>query len=117
MNEESVTETVAGETGETMDYIYISPKGCRFTSLKLALAHAKKHQPLLEGLPREAHATFNAPNSTSVEFTSNHEDYVRRGQDSLLSQVPAFNYNIWVYTAAKMTKKDLRAERHLDFSV
>ena len=82
LNLESVAEIVDRETGETSDYIYISPNGCRFTSLKVALKYAGK-QMHLDQLPQDVHTTFNAPNSTSVEFTCNQAYYMHRGLEGL----------------------------------
>ena len=65
-------------------------------------------------LTQGAFATFNAPTSTAVQFTSNHENYMHRDRDGLLSQLPAFIYNIWVFAAKKMTLADPRAFHHVD---
>ena len=40
-NTQSMADTLLAETGETHEYVYISPKGTRFLSLKAALAHVR----------------------------------------------------------------------------
>ena len=72
LNSKSIAETVEAETGGRNEYVYISPKGCRFPSLKAALAYAKK-QRLVEALPQDL-ASAPSVTTTTVEFTSNHED-------------------------------------------
>ena len=99
------------ETGESDQYVYISPKGCRFTSLKAACAHASK-EPLLDTLPQESSPP--AVTATTVEFTSNHEDYMHRGMDNILGELPSYIYNMWVYKATKLTASDRHALHHLD---
>ena len=106
-NMKSVAQIVQGETGESMEYVFVSPKGCRFTSLKEALKHAQK-QTSMDQLPQGAHTIFNAPNSTSVEFTSNHEDYMHRDLAGLFSQLPAFIYNMWIFKT-----KNCRNRQHI----
>ena len=113
-NLEKVNEIIKEETGEAMDYIYISPKGLRFTSLQQALKYAQKQEPLLDHLPADGPTTFNAPNTATVQFTSNHEDYMHRGHDNLLAEMPPYIYNMWVYSGKKMTGKDPRANSHVD---
>ena len=49
LNTQSLQETLERESEETMEYVYISPKGVRFTSLKLALRFGEVvSQPLLD---------------------------------------------------------------------
>ena len=53
LNTKSMADTLQAETGETQEYVYISPEGSRFLSLKAALAHADK-QPLMDTLPQDS---------------------------------------------------------------
>ena len=66
LNTKSTADTLQAETGVTEKYVYISPKGCRFASLKAALVHAGK-QPLLDTLPLDSPPP--AVTATTVEFT------------------------------------------------
>ena len=52
-----------------------------------------------------------------MEFTSNHEDYMHRGAEAFLHSMPACLYNMWVYTANKLTEKDTRRDHFVDGSV
>ena len=110
-NTKSMADTVQAETGETDAYVYISPKGCRFTSLKAALAHAHK-QSLLDAVPADSPAP--PVSATTVEFTSNHEDYMHRGMEDIFAELPAYVYNMWVYKATKLTAANRHALHHLD---
>ena len=110
-NTKSIAELVQAETGENQNYVYISPKGSRFLSLKAALAHADK-QPLLDTQPQDSPPP--PVNATTVEFTSNHEDYMHRGMEDGLAQLPAYIYNMWVYKVTKMTATNRHALHHLD---
>ena len=105
LNTKSMADTLQAETGETQEYVYISPKGSRFLSLKAALAHADK-QPLLDTLPQDSPPP--PVTATTVEFTSNHEDYMHRGMEDMLAELPVYVYNMWVYKATKLTA----ANRH-----
>ena len=111
LNTKSMADALQAETGVTNEYVYISPKGCRFVSLKVALAHAGK-QPLLDTLPQDS-STATAT-ATTVEFTSNHEDYMHRGMDHILAGLPEYIYNMWVYKATKLTSGNRHAHHHLD---
>jgi hypothetical protein len=111
LNTKSMAETVQAETGESNEYLYISPKGCRFTSLKAALVHAGK-QTLLDDLPKDSPPP--SVSATTVEFTSNHEDYMHRGMGDILAELPAYIYNIWVYKNSKLTSANRHALHHLD---
>ena len=97
---QSVVNVVASEEGEDAGFIYISPKGSRFTSLEEALKHASKDL-VRNLLPAGMHETFNAPNLTTMQFTSNHKDYMHRGLNVLFATLPAYIYNIWVYRDQK----------------
>ena len=66
LNTKSIADIVQADTGESDQYVYISPKGCRFTSLKAACAHAGK-EPLLDTLPQESPPPTVI--ATAVEFT------------------------------------------------
>ena len=111
LNTKSIADTVQAETGESDQYVYISPKGCRFASSKAACAHAGK-EPLLDTLPQDS----SAPpiTATTVEFTSNHEDYMHRGMEDMLAELPVYVYNMWVYKATKLTAANRCAQYHLD---
>ena len=108
-NTKSIADTVQAETGESDQYVYISPKGCRFSSLKAACAHAGK-EPLLDTLPQDSPPP--TVTATTVEFTSNHEDYMHRGMDNILGELPSYIYNMWVYKATKLTASDRHALHH-----
>ena len=110
LNTKSMADTLQAETGETHEYVYISPKGTRFLSLKAALAHADK-LPLLETLPQDPPPSVTA---TTVEFTSNHEDYMHRGMEDILAELPVYVYNMWVYKATKLTAAHRHALHHVD---
>ena len=88
-----MADTLQAETGETHEYVYISPKGSRFLSLKAALAHADK-QPLLDTLPQDSPPP--PVTGTTVEFASNHEDYMHRGMEDLFAELPCYVHNMWV---------------------
>ena len=110
-NTKSIADTLQEETGENQQYIYSSPKGCRFLALKAALAHAGK-QLVLNRLPQ-----VPAPqcvSATTVEFTSNHGDYMHRGLDVLFADSPCYVYNMWVYRATKLLETNRHADHHLD---
>ena len=111
LNTKSMADTLQAETGETHEYVYISPKGSRFLSLKAALAHADK-QPLLDTLPQDSPPP--PVTATTVEFTSNHEDYMHRGMEDMLAELPVYVYNMWVYKATKLTAANRHALHHLD---
>ena len=99
-NTKSMADTLQAETGETHEYVCISPKGARILSLKAALAHADK-EPLLDTLPQDL---LPPPvTATTVEFTSNHEDYMHRGMEDIIAELPVYVYNMWVYKVAKLT--------------
>ena len=110
-NTKSIADTLQEETGENQQYIYISPKGCRFLALKAALAHAGK-QLVLNRLPQDP-APQCAP-ATTEEFTSNHGDYMHRGLDVLFADLPCYVYNMWVYKATKLLETNRHADHHLD---
>ena len=110
LNTKSMADTLQAETGETHEYVYISPKGSRFIALKAALAHADK-QPLLDTLPQDSPPP--PVTATTVEFTSNHEDYMHRGMKDMLAELLAYVYNRWVYKAAKRTASNRHALHHL----
>ena len=107
-NTKSMADTLQAETGETHEYVYISPKGIRFLSLKAALAHADK-QPLLDTLPQDSPPP--PVTATTVEFTSNHEDYMHRGMEDMLAELPVYVYNMWVYKAVSYTHLTLPTKR------
>ena len=111
LNTKSMADTLQAETGETHEYVYISPKGSRFLSLKAAVAHADK-QPLLDTLPQDSPPPPGT--ATTVEFTSNHEDYMHRGMEDILAELPVYIYNMWVYKATKLTAANRHALHHLD---
>ncbi len=111
LNPKSMAYTLQAETGETHEYVYISPKGSRFLSLKAALAHADK-QPLLDTLPQDSPPP--PVTATTVEFTSNHEDYMHRGMADILAELPVYAYNMWVYKVKKLTAGNRHALHHLD---
>ena len=105
LSTKSMADTQQAETGETREYVYISPKEVRFLSLKVALADADK-QPLLHSLPQDSPPP--PVTATTAEFTSNHEDYMHRGMEDMLEELPVYVYNTWVYKATKLTA----ANRH-----
>ena len=111
LNTKSMADTLQAETGETHKYVCISPQGSRFLSLKAALAHADK-QPLLDTLPQDSPPP--PVTATPVEFTSNHEDYMHRGMEDMLAELPAYVYNMWAYKATKLTAANRHALHHLD---
>ena len=110
-NTKSMADTLQAETGESQEYVYISPKGSRFLSLKAALAHVDK-EPLLDTLPQDS--SLPPVTATTVEFTSNHEDYMHRNMEDILAELPAYVYNMWVYKATKLTSANRHAFHHLD---
>ena len=65
LNTKSMADNLQAETGETHEYVYISPKGLRFLLLKAALAHADK-QHLLDPLPQDSPPP--PVTATAVEF-------------------------------------------------
>ena len=111
LNTKSMADTLQAATVETHTYVCISPKGSRFRSLKAVVAHANK-QSLLDTLPQDSPPP--PVTATTVEFTSNHEDYMHRGTEDLLAQLPAYIYNMWVYKVTKMTATNRHALHHLD---
>lgn len=110
-------QPLASEIEDMDGHIYISPQGCRFTSLAAALQHAKKRGSM-DHLASRAHTLkhegLDASNSVTVQFTSNHEDYMHRCQSDLLAPLPAYVYNMWVYTANKKTDQDPHRDMYLD---
>ena len=91
LNTKSMADTLQAETGETNEYVYISPKGCRFASLKAAIAHADK-QPLLGTLPQDSPPP--PVTATAAEFTSNHEDYMHSVMDDMHAELPVYVYSM-----------------------
>ena len=133
-NMSSIAAAVEAETGDNNQYVYISPEHQVFPSIRSALksvtrtkdweqlANDERTTGLTETLNNEGLQSHESQTSEShgeqravtIEFTSNHDDYMHRGLDSLLASLPAYVYNIWVYTAKKMTEKDPRAWHHID---
>ena len=77
--------------------------------MKDALRYARKDQALLE---EGAAGNTSSPvgNTTTVDFTSCHEAYMHRSLDGdIVSQLPLYIYNMWVYTANRFTANDPRA--------
>ncbi len=106
-----MADTLQTETGETHEYVYISPKGSIFLSLKATLAHAG-NQHLLDTLPQDSPPP--PVTAATVEFTSNHEDYMHRGMEYMLAELPAYVYNMWVFQAPKLTAANRHALHHAD---
>ena len=100
---------VAQETGEDQQFIYISPSGQRFTSLQQALQYAQNDK-LRNRLNSEMQAlqmeSFDHNSNIHVQFTSNHEDYMHRGNHPVMQALPAYVYNMWVYGARKQSSQD-----------
>ena len=68
VNMQSAARAAAAEADDPTDYLYISPKGCRFTSLREALKHAKTFMHcLLAPAPRSTR--HPAPPSSSPATT------------------------------------------------
>ena len=78
---------VEAETGEDHSYVYISPGGMRFTSLQQALQYAQndKLRNRLATEMKEIHSdSFDQNSNIHVQFTSNHEDYMHRGDHPIM---------------------------------
>ena len=113
-NMQSAAKTMEKETGENNKYVFISPKGARFTSSKEALTYARKYQTQVE----EGNCgSIPSPvaNSTTVDLTSSHEAYMHRSlNNEIVSQLPLYIYTMWIYTANKLTGEDPRAYHLLE---
>lgn len=105
--------TNASETEGIEDYIYISPKGVRFASLKAALQHAGR-QRFREGLEKESkflkQTAFDENTSMTIQITSNWEDYLHRDLAGLFGALPWYVYCMWVYPVLKKTQDDALAQ-------
>ena len=124
-NMTSIAAAVEAETGHNNKYVFISPRSQVFTNIKTALKHASKtkdlHHLANDPKTKDLAETFNnegqqrhETSTHTFEFTSNHDDYVYRGLQSLLVPLPAYVYNMWVYTTKKMTENDPRAWHYVD---
>ena len=72
---------------EDHSYVYISPGGMRFTSLQQALQYAQndKLRNRLATEMKEIHSdSFDQNSNIHVQFTSNHEDYMHRGDHPIM---------------------------------
>jgi len=112
-NMASVAQTVENESGEKMNYIFISPKGLRFTSLKEALKYANKQASLFGDTGGLSNPPL-AASSTTVKFTGSHETYMQRNVDGLFADLPLYIYNMWVYTANKFHEQDTRRDHFVE---
>ena len=86
-NAAATLEHVEAETGEDHRYIYISPGGLCFTSLQQALQYAQndKLRNRLAADMREIQSdSFDQNSNIHVQFTSNHEDYMHRGEHVIM---------------------------------
>ena len=108
-NAAATVAVVEEETGEDLQFIYISPGGQRFTSLQQALQYAQNDK-LRNRLNAEMQAlqteSFDHNSNIHVQFTSNHEDYMHRGGHPIMQALPAYVYNMWVYGARKQSSQD-----------
>jgi len=50
--------------------------------------------------------SFDRNSNIHVQFTSNHQDYMRRGSHPVMQALPAYVYNMWVYGARKQSSQD-----------
>ena len=50
-----------------------------------------------------------------VQFTSNHEDYMHRGSHPVMTALPAYVYNMWVYGARKQSSQDPLGDYAISF--
>ena len=86
-NAAATMEQVEQETGEDHGYIYISPGGQRFTSLQQALQYAQNDK-LRNRMAADMKAlqidSFDHNSNIHVQFTSNHEDYMHRGEHPIM---------------------------------
>ena len=86
-NAAATMEQVEQETGEDHGYIYISPGGQRFTSLQQALQYAQNDK-LRNRMAADMKAvqidSFDHNSNIQVQFTSNHEDYMHRGEHPIM---------------------------------
>ena len=86
-NAAATMEQVEQETGEDHGYIYISPGGQRFTSLQQALQYAQNDK-LRNRTAADMKAvqidSFDHNSNIHVQFTSNHEDYMHRGEHPIM---------------------------------
>ena len=124
-NMTSIAAAVEAETGYSNKYVFVSPRHQVFTNIKTALKHASKtkdldhlaNDPRTKDLAETLNSEGQQRHETSThtfEFTSNHDDYMYRGLQSLLAPLPAYVYNMWVYTTKKLTEQDPRAWHHVD---
>ena len=104
-NQQSAEDVAAAESGETAEFVFVSPRGDRFTSISQALQHANKHG-LLKQLRSHSAANFDSASSTEIQLTSNWQDYTHRGTDDIFADLPAYLYNMWVYSANKMSDRN-----------
>ena len=120
-----IARAVEAETGQSHQYVFVSPGSQVFTNIKTALQHASKTKDLYrlgnDPQTKDMAEKFNSEGTQrhevaryTFEFTSNHDDYMCRGLDGLLAPLPAYVYNMWVYTTRKMTENDPRAWHHID---
>ena len=86
-NAAATMAVVEHETGENQNFIYISPGGQRFTSLQQALQYAQNDK-LRSRLNADMKAlqmdSFDHNSNIHVQFTSNHEDYMHRGDHPIM---------------------------------
>ena len=86
-NAAATMAVVEHETGENQNFIYISPGGQRFTSLQQALQYAQNDK-LRNRLNADMKAlqmdSFDHNSNIHVQFTSNHEDYMHRGDHPIM---------------------------------
>ena len=104
-NQQSAEDVAAAESGETAEFVFVSPRGDRFTSISQALQHANKHG-LLKQLRSHSAANFDSASSTEIQLTSNWQDYMHRGTGDIFADLPAYLYNMWVYSANKMSDRN-----------
>ena len=108
-NEASMRQYVEQEMDDDMNYVYISPEGLRFASLNQALKHDNE-RGIRNRLDREVAENklenMDINRSMTIQFTSNHEDYMHRDMDSVFKDLPLYFYNMWIYGAKKPSTQD-----------
>ena len=98
-NESATMKQVEKETGESRRSVYISPQGQRFTSLQQALKHHNNRGLRQRLAERPVHGDHIDQNQNAhVQFTSNFGDYMHRGSESFLANLPLYFYNMWVFS-------------------
>jgi hypothetical protein len=108
-NEASMRQYVEKEMDDDMNYVYISPAGLRFASLNQALKHDNEsgiRNRLDKEVARNKLEDLDTNRSMTIEFTSNHEDFMHRDMDNVFKDLPLYFYNMWVYGAKKPSTAD-----------